>query len=192
MPPKMSEIAGAPLWAFANQSEPIPSPRVSGQRRSQTTASSDRAASAGFEVLIHHRHGDPDAVGDNDVVRGRPATYVRVARAALARAQAPIQGRVRRGHRPSPRRARHEQRPRTDRSTAHRAPDWADECWAQAVCLRGQQSWPMAASAPQTASISVATTRSSQVLKQAAGNLMTLRRESNQRTDPLAEPTPCR
>jgi len=80
MPPERSEGAGTPLRTFANQSEPIPSPRVSGHRLSQTTAVSDLAASAGFEVLIHDCYRDPAAVGDDDVVRGRPATYVGRAR----------------------------------------------------------------------------------------------------------------
>ena len=48
MPSSGTAGAGAVLRAFANQSEPIPSPRVSGPRRSQTTA-------ANHPGIPHHR-----------------------------------------------------------------------------------------------------------------------------------------
>jgi hypothetical protein len=57
MPPERPEVVSTPLRALANQSEPIPSPRGSGHRRSQTSTSSGLAASACFDALLHHRHG---------------------------------------------------------------------------------------------------------------------------------------
>jgi hypothetical protein len=70
------DIGRTPLREVANQTEPNPSPPVIGRRQSQTTASSDLPPSTGLEVPIHHRRRDSAAVGDDVVVRERPATYV--------------------------------------------------------------------------------------------------------------------
>ncbi len=61
------EVVGTPLRTFANQSEPIPSPRARERRQAQQTATSEFAAGAGVEALIHYccfRH--PTSVGHDE------------------------------------------------------------------------------------------------------------------------------
>jgi hypothetical protein len=66
----------AALRVLAHQSEPIPSPRVSERRRTQTPAASGLTPTTGFEVLVHACRRDPASVGHDNVVDGRPATYI--------------------------------------------------------------------------------------------------------------------
>jgi hypothetical protein len=60
------EVVGTPLRTFANQTEPNPSPRARERRQAQMTATSDFAAGAGLEVLIHYCCRHPTSVGNDE------------------------------------------------------------------------------------------------------------------------------
>lgn len=101
MPLLHLDIVRTPLREVANRTEPNPRPPVIGRRRSQATASSDPPERG-------PRGTDPSPPtgfgrGRRRRCRSRTPSDVRQrARAALARAQPPLRGLVRRGRRSSP------------------------------------------------------------------------------------------